>query len=511
MNYKITSEILSKALGNISELENLDEIKKISIMIKKELLEEDKTFFKELNEILGYLNNLEELNIYINNGMIKGLNLNSINSSKLKKINLQGIDLRDVDFEKFSKDNPNIEDIRFHACIFLDTDYKSLDNWIMKNYMRLLKPEDSFQKEEEKERYIYLDRNDENYLTKIKQYDGRKNITLVLTSSEAKLLIGQIPKNINVQILIKDASELSVDDLEKLEQEYSIKNIKIDDPEQVLSREQKVPYNIEEYKRCRKVIDEILDKVDLTEDLYDKNREKRIFGQVIYYLAQHIRNYDVENIEKENNLHKLIVEEEKRIEKLTGLNILNIPLDFKEKYDKLYKKYREIGIKPRNMVGGLLNNTCVCAGFAEIVRNIFVCSGIEVRFVGGKTIFRFKSGHAWNQIKLDGVWYNMDLTYDLHRLLNNELPLYLLKSDKDFMPKHKGKFNLTNHKELHKCHISIPNNELMQLIYGEQEKEDKSDDYYPYYDYFELNDGVSPEIIEAYQLGNNDYDDYERE
>lgn len=41
-------------------------------------------------------------------------------------------------------------------------------------------------------------------------------------------------------------------------------------------------------------------------------------------------------------------------------------------------------------------------------------------------------GHAWNQIKLDGVWYNMDLTWDRDRIVAGEMPLYLLKSDRDF-------------------------------------------------------------------------------
>lgn len=89
-------------------------------------------------------------------------------------------------------------------------------------------------------------------------------------------------------------------------------------------------------------------------------------------------------------------------------------------------------MKCANMIGGLLNSTCVCSGYAEIVRNVFPCYGIETRYISGNNIKPNKDGHAWNQIKLDGIWYNMDLTWSRDDIIAENSTLYLLRSDKDF-------------------------------------------------------------------------------
>ena len=210
-------------------------------------------------------------------------------------------------------------------------------------------------------------------------------------------LRGKISAEIGIKLVIKNASELSTEKLEELSKSFNITSIQMQDENDNIGYYQIAPYDCEEYKRCRDTIDELLDGVDLSKDPNNPNREKIIFGEVIKRLANHI-NYDYVTLEKEEN--KTATEEESTI--------------------------------CRNLVGGLLNKTCVCAGYAEIARNVFSCCGIEVRYISGNNINPEEHGHAWNQIKLDGIWYNMDLTWDRDSIIAEQSTLYLLRSDKDF-------------------------------------------------------------------------------
>ena len=56
----------------------------------------------------------------------------------------------------------------------------------------------------------------------------------------------------------------------------------------------------------------------------------------------------------------------------------------------------------------------VCEGYAKAFQLLLNASGIECIFVGGIAyVSENNSGaHAWNQVKLDGKWYNVDVTWD---------------------------------------------------------------------------------------------------
>ncbi len=216
--------------------------------------------------------------------------------------------------------------------------------------------------------------------------------------------------NIPIVLTIKDASELSVGQLEQLEAVLKIETIKIGNDK----------YKIEMYKACRRKIDEKIEGLDLQANLGNPNREKYIFGQIIKRLANDIC-YDYELEKKEKNGEAKSDESE----------------------------------NARNLVGGLLNGSCVCVGNAEIVRNVLVCCGIECINIGGDE-------HMWNQVKLDGEWFNIDFTWDRKRIVKMEPPQYLLKSDEDF----KG-HNVTFY-EKKKCSRTISENELIGYIYEQQ-------------------------------------------
>lgn len=79
-----------------------------------------------------------------------------------------------------------------------------------------------------------------------------------------------------------------------------------------------------------------------------------------------------------------------------------------------------------------------CQGYSEAFAAIMIMSGIETRIISGKAFdseMRFVP-HAWNQVKIDGVWYHVDVTWDdpLPDTGGDVLHTYLFRSD-DFFEK----------------------------------------------------------------------------
>lgn len=74
----------------------------------------------------------------------------------------------------------------------------------------------------------------------------------------------------------------------------------------------------------------------------------------------------------------------------------------------------------------LLKRKACCAGFTGVYQLFMECLGIENQVAHG-------TNHAWNVVKIDGEWYNVELTYDYNHG-NGVIYSYFLKSDQ-WMPK----------------------------------------------------------------------------
>ncbi len=73
--------------------------------------------------------------------------------------------------------------------------------------------------------------------------------------------------------------------------------------------------------------------------------------------------------------------------------------------------------------GALTQQAAVCQGFAILYYRLCKEAGIPVRFV-------VSSNHAWNIVRLDGVWYNVDPTWDGERAVTTYT--WFLKDMLDF-------------------------------------------------------------------------------
>lgn len=93
-------------------------------------------------------------------------------------------------------------------------------------------------------------------------------------------------------------------------------------------------------------------------------------------------------------------------------------------YDQTFMKY--------SAYNALINKSSVCEGYAAAAYRMFLDSGIESRIIIG---FADGGAHAWNIVKVNGKWYNIDLTWDDPIMSNGKQALrydYFLKNDADF-------------------------------------------------------------------------------
>lgn len=186
-------------------------------------------------------------------------------------------------------------------------------------------------------------------------------------------------------LVIDNVNMLSVQDVQDLS------NLNIPIEVRVYSEEntshQNEPYSLESYEQIRRKIDELVEGIDI--NLPEKER----FAEVYRRISQGIV-YDV---------------------------VAAYPSNKDE------EKYEESEITDcRNLKNGLLKRKCVCAGYADILRNALAMVGIEAQYVSGKAS---GEAHAWNKVKLDGIWYNTDLTWDAAKIRLGKVPEYCLKTD----------------------------------------------------------------------------------
>ena len=149
--------------------------------------------------------------------------------------------------------------------------------------------------------------------------------------------------------------------------------------------------------------------------------------EVIYAVNNFINNYITPNmtdLEKEIQIIKYLVE------------TVSYDVDELSNEDHFindsYKAY-----------GALVNHKAVCSGYAKAFDLIAKMCGLSTTVVTGEAINSASQNgpHAWNQIYLDGEWYNVDVTFEdpvtniklgFNQLLNN----YINRTDAEFATNH---------------------------------------------------------------------------
>ena len=81
----------------------------------------------------------------------------------------------------------------------------------------------------------------------------------------------------------------------------------------------------------------------------------------------------------------------------------------------------------------IFHGTGVCDGYAEAFKILANAAGIECKVMYGETPDGL---HAWNQVKIDGAWYNIDVTWDDPDSGDRIMYNYFCKSDSVFKTDH---------------------------------------------------------------------------
>lgn len=109
-------------------------------------------------------------------------------------------------------------------------------------------------------------------------------------------------------------------------------------------------------------------------------------------------------------------------------------------YDSENYKKNTIPAASYTALGAMEKKIAVCAGYAKMFSILAVCADLEATYVTGDTPYGY---HAWNQVKVDGKWYNIDVTWNDSDCETNKnghyycgCYQYFLLSNEDFNKKH---------------------------------------------------------------------------
>lgn len=162
-----------------------------------------------------------------------------------------------------------------------------------------------------------------------------------------------------VELQIKDFSYLTEEDATLLAERLKIDSIRILDTEGYLDyKKKKIKYSIEEYIEIRKRLNVFVNKA--LEYETDLERVLCAYKEIGLYLE---KDYNVEKAETDITML---------------LNMLTEAKTFKE-------------------------------GYAEVLQNVLAILNIESNYVKG---ISYGEEHLWNQVCIDGIWYNLDLEKD---------------------------------------------------------------------------------------------------
>lgn len=172
--------------------------------------------------------------------------------------------------------------------------------------------------------------------------------------------------------------------------------------------------------------------------LLEKQEGELFFIDSTYYTAEKLRNAKIIYREDKNKIKDMRRQLEVALEKGAedaelGMNDYDTVMRI---HDYIIRKCRYIEENDSGYCatayGCLVQNEANCEGYAKAFDLLASRMGLESILVTGTT--DTGENHAWNQVKVDGKWYNIDVTWDETDVEGDLRRMYFLCDD-DFFDK----------------------------------------------------------------------------
>ena len=89
------------------------------------------------------------------------------------------------------------------------------------------------------------------------------------------------------------------------------------------------------------------------------------------------------------------------------------------------ERAEDIVITPASTIECLTRGSALCSGYAKVLKTILNKVGIQTKIIVSSQV------HQWNQVLINGKWYNCDLTNDRDFLINGLKCPHFLTSNQD--------------------------------------------------------------------------------
>ena len=315
--------------------------------------------------------------------------------------------------------------------------------------------------------------------------NSAENIMFECDINNLRILDPEFKLKTQTSAVIKNASDLTAEELEKRESVYSVR---MEDGQNTWEQ-QGEPYTRDEYIAVRKEIDKIIESVEFPDE-HDPDRDKKVFAQIYKALGKKI-SYDYYAISKEG------------------------------------RKDKRLDITCRNLIGGLLEDKAVCAGYADILRNTLACVGIHSEYAGANVDIEGgvpldlsdPGGHAWNKVFIDlnsedslpGKYYFVDITWtEIVSSYGEELShTYFGLSDEDVKETH---FAFTGRKDKYSKYAASENLRYYDSFeYSYQDTDydlviENTDELTAMFDYLFVSNRPTMEIVIDYDYMVSEYE-----
>ena len=409
---KIVLDLDSEDLNIIKNLTNLEELTlngNSNIEIDSEILKKftnlkilDLTGIKGVYENLPKAENLEELTL--NKCALEGIEKISKMYPKLYSLNLNNNPLSDVTLKELK------------SIAKKDMNYFTFKNTKIGEKLKndIYHIEDkNIEKEVKKFLFIPDDQNISSYELMTRKIlenhiiNGIEIFRNLLKMQEKGL---EIPKQKMLQI--KNINELTEEELTKMHEYFD--RIKLDSLEGLNEKKieklgNKIQYSIEGDLLTSYSLDKVYQDVDMKEII-------EVMEQIKSQIPE-----DADDYKKFRTVYEIIGK---------SANFDYSGCKNKEEYVEGAENIT------RSLKGVLLEGRAVCAGYALALDQALKYNGIEARKVNGYAYGNPKLAHAWNQVCIDGKWYNADLTWDARSIQRGINLNYCLVSDEKFNKEH---------------------------------------------------------------------------